>query len=123
LENSINYILQNEKGQTIELNKFENHNEVEFFKLGISLVKFKDEITSENTFVRILENKKYYFENGEQVLFMKKIKTDFIDKTKKAKSLVKNIITLDVETFVKEDSLYPYLISFYDGKKSYSFGL
>jgi hypothetical protein len=123
LEKGINYILQNDKGQTINLNKFETHNEVEFFNLGISLVKFEDNILDDNKFLRIIGDKNFYFENNEQILFTKEIKTKFISKTKVSNKLINNFITLDIETFIHENSLYPYLISFYDGKKSYTFGL
>jgi len=86
------YILQNDHNQTINLTKLEGYNEVEFFKNGISLIKFTDEFISEKRFVRILDNKKYYFENGNQILFTKEIKTKFISKTKKTKNLVNNYI-------------------------------
>jgi hypothetical protein len=59
LENGILYILQNEKGQTITFNKFDLYNEVEFFKSGINLVKFKDVFINENKFMRIIDNKKF----------------------------------------------------------------
>jgi hypothetical protein len=123
LKNSINYILQNEKGQTINFNQFEKHNEVEFFNRGISLIKFVDSIFTTNKFIRVLDDKKYIFENGAQVLFTKLIKTKFIAKTNKHTKLIDNFITLDIETFINENGLTPYLISFCDGKNSYSFGL
>src|SRR5580658_8008359 len=123
LENGILYILQNEKGQTITINKFDKYNEIQFFKEGISLIRFKDEFInlSENEFVRIIDNNYFYFKNGEQILFNKEIKTNFISKTNKSKTLTNNFITLDIETYIDNNALFPYLISFYDGKKSYSF--
>lgn len=123
LENKILYILQNDKGQTITFNKFDNYNEVEFFKSGIALVKFKDIFINENKFMRIIDNKKFYFENGKQILFQTEMKTEFIAKTEKTRNLSNNFITVDIETYIDEYTLIPFLISFYDGKKSYSFGL
>ena len=41
-ELSINYIIQNDEGLTIIFNKFDKYNEIEFFKSGISLIKFTD---------------------------------------------------------------------------------
>uniref|UniRef100_UPI0031F3CDA6 hypothetical protein n=1 Tax=Russula emetica TaxID=152958 RepID=UPI0031F3CDA6 len=89
IENGIVYILQNENEQTITFNKFENHNEVEFFKSGIRLVKFKDIFinSSENKFMRVIDNKSFYFKNGEQILFLSEMKTKFISKTKVSKNL------------------------------------
>ena len=117
------YILQNDHNQTINLSKLEGCNEVEFFKNGISIIKFTDEFISEKRFIRILDNKKYFFENGKQILFTKEIKTKFISKTKKSKKIINNFLTLDIETYVNENSLVPYLICYFDGRNSYSFGL
>lgn len=56
-------------------------------------------------------------------MFNNKLKTKFISKLTKDKNLINKIITLDIETYVKKDILIPYLISFYDGDKTYSFWL
>jgi hypothetical protein len=80
-------------------------------------------LINNSNFIRKIDNKQYYFENGSQVLFTSEIKTKFISKTNKAKKLVNNFITLDIETFVQDNTLIPYLICFYDGKTTYSFGL
>jgi len=117
------FIITNDKGQIIMINKFEKHNEVDFLINGKSVIKFRDEIISENKFMRIIDNKKYYFENGEQILFMKEVKTNFIEKTKKSRHLMNNFITLDIETFVKDNILTPYCISIYDGKNINNFYL
>jgi len=123
IESGINYIIQNEKDQTINFKKFEKYNEVEFFKNGILIIKFTDILINKSKFMRKIDNKNYFFENGSQILFTSEIKTKFITKTNKSKNLVNNFITLDIETFVHENSLIPYLICYYDGKNIYSFGL
>nr|YP_010384620.1 DNA polymerase [Russula rosea]UHA57019.1 DNA polymerase [Russula rosea] len=123
LENGMVYILQDESGHTITFNKFEKYNEIEFFKSGNSLIKFKDIFIETNKFMRKIEGKSFYFENGQQVLFTKEMKTDFISKTKKSKSLTNNFITLDIETYIQDNTLIPFLISFYDGRKSESYWL
>ena len=119
MENGKLFVLQNNKGETITISKFDDYNEVEYLKNGISLIKFIDEIISENKFVRIIENKKYYFENNQQVLFTKEMmgkKGKFITKTSKSKNLSNNFITLDIETYIKDNILVPFCISIYDGK-------
>jgi hypothetical protein len=122
IENGKFYILQNQKGQIIMISKFKDYNEVEYLKNGKSLIKFKDEIISDNKFVRILENnKKYYFENNLQVLFTKINKSKSISKLEKSKNLVNNFITLDIETYIKDNTLIPYCISIYDGERTYSY--
>ena len=123
IQNELNYIIHDNQGQTINLNKFEGYNEVEIFKSGISLVKFKDIFINKNRFLREIDNKKFYFENGNQILFTNEIKTKFISKLQKTKNLINNFITLDIETYIDDNTLIPYLLCFYDGKNSYSFGL
>jgi hypothetical protein len=49
------------------------------------------------------------------------IKTKFIEKLKRSKDLVNKIITLDIETYIENGDLTPYLISYYDGIKCYNF--
>src|SRR6266852_4974526 len=96
IENGELLIIQNKKGETIMFSKFNSYNEVEILKDGILLLKFKDEILSENRFIRIIENKKYYFEDGQQYLYVKDLKGKFIAKTKKSKKIIDNFITLDI---------------------------
>jgi hypothetical protein len=122
-EEYIQFTLQTENGFIFKINKFENHNEIELFKSGKCLFKFRDQLVSENKFMRIIGNKKYFFENNQQILFTKEIKTKFISKLANIKNLTNNLITLDIETFVNNNELIPYLICYYDGKNCYSFGL
>ena len=123
IENGQLFILQNNKGQIIMFSKFNRYNEIEFLKNGNSLIKFKDEIISENKFVRLVDNKKYYFKNGEQFVMTKEMNSKFISKTVKSKNLVNKFITLDIETFIKDNILTPYCISIYDGKNISNFFL
>lgn len=117
------FIVTNDKGQIIMINKFKNYNEVEYLLNEKSIIKFKDEIISENKFIRIIDNKNFYFEDNKQILFTKEMKTKFIQKTNKSKNLVNNFITLDIETFIKDNILTPYCISIYDGKTIKNFYL
>jgi hypothetical protein len=123
LENGIGYILHNNLGQTIKFMKFNNYNEIEIIKMGKILIKFKDELISENKFIRIIDNKNYYFENSEQFLFTNELKTKFISKTKKINFLTNKFITIDIETYNHNGDLIPYLICFYDGKDFFPFFL
>jgi hypothetical protein len=59
LDSGINYIIQNDKEQTINFNKFDKYNEVEFFKSGILLVKFTDILLDKTKFLREIDNKKF----------------------------------------------------------------
>jgi hypothetical protein len=123
MKDSVVYFLHNEKGLTIVIRAYKDHNLIEFFKSGTTLLKFTDELINKNKFIRIINNKKYYFENGEQFLFTNEIKTKFISKSSNSKNLVNNFITIDIETSIVDGLLTPYLICFYDGKNFFSFYL
>jgi DNA polymerase type B, organellar and viral len=123
IQNGNNYILQNNNGMTINFNTFDNYNLIELFKEGISLIKFRDDFISENKFVRILDNKKYYFENGEQILFTKEVKTKFIKTINKDPKLTNKFLTLDIETYIQDGVLIPFCISIYDGTEISNFWL
>ena len=121
LDNETLYFLQDKDNLIIKILKSENINSIEIFKQGDPLIKFKDFKLGENKFVRIIENKKYYFENNEQILFTKDIKSKFISKLHKTNKLINNFITLDIETYIRDNILIPYCISIYDGKVKNSF--
>jgi DNA polymerase type B, organellar and viral len=123
MKDSVVYFLHNEKGLTIVIRAYNDQNLIEFFKSGTTLLKFTDKLINKNKFIRIINNKKYYFENGEQFLFTNEIKTKFISKSSNSKNLINNFITLDIETSIVDGLLTPYLICFYDGKKFFSFYL
>jgi len=90
---------------------------------GESILKFRDELISENKFMRMLDNKKFYFKDNREVLNTVDLKTKFISKTKNVKTLTNNFITIDIETIINNGLLTPYLIAFYDGKNLSSFYL
>jgi hypothetical protein len=121
LNNETLYILQDKDNLSIKILESENQNTIEIFKQGDLLIKFKDIKLGENKFVIILDNKKFYFENNKQILFSKENKTKFISKINKSKNLTNNFITLDIETYIKDNILVPYCISIYDGKSINSF--
>src|SRR6266850_295661 len=79
--------------------------------------------TKDNLITKILssENKKYYFENNKQILFSKENNSKFIRVLPKSNKLANNFITLDIETYIKNNVLIPYCISIYDGKIAYSY--
>lgn len=121
-ENKIIYIIHSEKGETISFIEFKDYNDIKISKSGKTLLTFKDK-KSESGFMRIIDNKTFYFENGQQILFTNEIKSGFISKTNISKNIVNNFITLDIETYIKDGLLTPYLICFYDGKDFFSFYL
>jgi hypothetical protein len=113
--------LQTSDNLLFNINKFDKYNEIDLISSGDIIVKFRDEFISENKFIRILDNKNFYFENNKEILFTKEMKTKFISKLSPTKNLKNKFITLDIETFIKEKTLIPYLIRFYDGINCYSY--
>src|ERR1700751_977642 len=76
----------------------------------MEILKFKDIKFQDNKFLRKLNNKSLFFENGNKTLELLALNTPFISKIKIDKTEVNNILT-------------PYLISFYDGTESNYFYL
>src|SRR6201996_959988 len=120
-ENYTHFVIQSKGGNLINFKQFDGYNEVEIFSEGDIMVKYNDQFIAENKFVRILDNKNFYFENNKEILFFKEMKTKFISKLAKAKSLTHNYLVLDIETYVKDSVLTPYSIAIYDGKKPMKF--
>jgi hypothetical protein len=67
--------------------------------------------------------KKFTFKNGELILSTIDKKVKFIEQLKKGGKINNNIITMDIETFIKDNVHVPYCISFYDGKQAFSYYL
>lgn len=116
------FIIQNNKDQTINFTKFEDYNEVKYFKNGILLIVFKDILLDSNSFIRLLDNKQFHFKNGQQIFNSIDLKTKFISKLKIDKKEINKFITFDIETLIDSNqNLIPYLLCYFDGKKSFSF--
>src|SRR6266850_813273 len=56
-----------------------------------------------------------------KILFSKENNSKFIRVLPKSNKLANNFITLDIETYIKNNVLIPYCISIYDGKIAYSY--
>jgi hypothetical protein len=123
MKDSVAYFLHNEKGLTIAIRTYIDHNLIEFFKSGTTLLKFTDELIDKNKFMRRIGNKIFTFKDGRQILLSSELKTKFISKSSKCKYLVNKFITIDIETYITDGLLTPYLICFYDGKNFFSFYL
>jgi hypothetical protein len=122
LVNETLYILK-DKDNLIKILNSENQNSIEIFKNDDVIIKFNDFKISENKFMRVLDNKKFYFENNKEILFLKEMKTKFISKLKPTKKLTDNFITFDIETYVKDSILIVFCISIYDGNIKKTFFL
>ena len=88
------------------------------------LLEFTDILQDKNnlsTFTRTIQNKKYYFRNGEIISKIKIYKVKKILTLKKQPYYINKFITLDIETKVINNVIIPYAISYFDGKTVRSF--
>jgi hypothetical protein len=124
IENGIFYTLINKNKDIINFKEFKDHNLIEIIGKNNEIIySIKDVFVSENKFMRIINNKTFFFENNKQILFTKEMKSKFITKLKFSKNLTENFLTLDIETFVKDSVLTVFCIGIYDGIKTQTFYL
>lgn len=92
-----------------------------------TIIRFKDIKNPNdpaNSFTRVLSNgQTYHFIEGELALKKEVKKTSFLKSIFTSRTINKKIITLDIETRTVNNVMTPYAISFYDGKKSFSYYL
>ena len=114
---------------TVQINKFdvaiirqyENKNEVKLFREGDIFYEYKDNKIDDNTFVRYLENKKFTFKNNELVLTEINKYVKFIETLKSLVKLNNKFITFDIETYVKDGIMIPFIVSWYDGENKFTY--
>jgi len=88
------------------------------------ILTFKDNITSESTFTRIINNNQTFnYNNGKIILKTINKKTHFLTNIKPSKNIDTNFIVMDIETRDINKIKLPYCICMYDGYNKYSFYL
>jgi hypothetical protein len=117
------YTVQISSTNLVIITKFDDFNEVKFFKEGNFIYEYKDHKINESTFIRSLNNKKFTFKDGELILLTIDKSATFISTLKQLKTLNNKIITFDIETYIKNDIMIPYLIKWYDGEIEHSYFL
>ena len=83
---------------------------------------FKDEFFNENTYIRYLDSYVYIVENNKITFKSTQRKVQYIQPLKPQKPS-QNYLVFDLETRLINNVMVPYCISFYDGKKAWSFYL
>ena len=122
-QNNNEYWVQINKTNTAIIILDNNQNKVEIFRSGDLTYKYIDEKVNNNTFIRMLDNKKFTFKDNKLILFTLNKKVDFIEQLKKADNLQNKFITMDIETFIKNNDHVPYCISWFDGVNTSSYYL
>jgi hypothetical protein len=100
-------------------------NRIEYIKNGNILFTWKDKILNkkQNKFIRNIGKSTIHYEKGVIILYQVEKKTTGITK----KDIPKNnqpsnkFITMDLETILINNTHIPYLLCWYDGKKSYNY--
>lgn len=115
------YILPVNKTNVAIINQFDEFNEVKIFREGDLVYQYKDHKIDNSTFTRSLENKKFTFKENKLILLTIDKSIKLIKKLNPHTDLINKIITLDIETFIKDGVHIPYVINWYDGEinKSY----
>uniref|UniRef100_UPI0031F372AF hypothetical protein n=1 Tax=Russula emetica TaxID=152958 RepID=UPI0031F372AF len=85
------------------------------------MYEYKDHKIDENTFIRSIKNKKYTFKNKNVMLLTIDKSVNFIKQLIPNNKINNKFITFDIETYVKDGIMIPFVISWYDGeiKSSY----
>src|SRR5947208_552784 len=99
--------------------EYYNETQIESFIITFG---FKDGKISDKINIKTNLTFKNY-KNNKEILFMKEIKSKFISKLPKSNKLINKFITLDIETYIKDNILIPFCISIYDGKRTSSYFL
>jgi hypothetical protein len=105
------YFIQVNETNIAIISQFDNYNEIEFYRSGLLIYKYKDTIINENSFIRDFGNKKFHFIDNEIKLLTVKKPVKYTTKLKINKNLNNKIITLDIETYINNDVHIPYCIS------------
>lgn len=78
---------------------------------------------NDSTFLRQLDNKKFTFKNNELILLTIDKSAKFIKPLLQRETLTNKFITMDIETFIKDNIHTPYCISWFDGENIFSYYL
>jgi hypothetical protein len=105
------FIVQVNRTNIAIITQFEDFNEVKFYKEGDLIYKYRDHKIDDSTFIRSLANKKFTFKNSELVLLTIEKSVKFIKNLSLKQRLTNKIITLDIETLIKNGIMIPYCIS------------
>nr|YP_009487265.1 hypothetical protein [Russula foetens]AWB36167.1 hypothetical protein [Russula foetens] len=119
--NDNKYWVQVNRTNIAIITQLEEFNEIKFFKEGDLIYQYKDHKIDENTFIRSLDNKKFTFKNNELILLAIDKSVKFIKPLTQLNEINNKIITLDIETYVKDNILKPYCISWFNGNTSHSY--
>jgi len=120
-ENGNEFIVQINRTNLVIINKYDSYNDVKLYKEGDLIYQYRDFKIDDNTFVRTLANKKFTFKDNKLVLLTIDKSVKFIDSLLVSSRVSNKIITMDIETFIKDGVHIPYVISWNDGIKIKSY--
>jgi hypothetical protein len=86
-------------------------NLIKFYKEGDLIYEYKDYKIDNSTFIRSLENKKFTFIDNKLVLLTIEKSVKFITNLLPQSKLTNKIISMDIETYIKDGIHIPYCIS------------
>jgi hypothetical protein len=92
-----------------------------FKKNHLNFIDIMYDFNKSNSFVRIINNSQYVYDNGLKVLTQKRKKSKFFTILKSSKKVFYKFMIMDLETKDINGILIPYCVSIFDGSKAYSF--
>lgn len=117
------YIVQVNPKNIATITQFDDHKIIKFYRSGELTYHYIDKWIDKDTFSRTLGNKEWIFRNNEQLLYQVEKSSKFITPLIRSESLQNKIITMDIETFIRDGVHVPYVISWYDGENNLSYYL
>lgn len=97
-----------------KINEFKN--EGILFQNKEIVFKFEDVLIDGNSFIRTLDKFVIYIDNLEIIHYDRLISNNFIKTSKVNTRLNTNIVTFDIETYVKDGKFVPFACGWYDGE-------
>jgi hypothetical protein len=96
-------------------------NHIKLYKEGDLAYEYRDHKINDSIFIRSLQNKKFTFRDNKLVLLTIAKSVNFIKNLLPQSRLINKIITMDIETYIKDGVHVPYTISWSDGENSRSY--
>lgn len=127
--NNIYYISNPSRKYNFRVTVLEEYNLIEIFKSEGStkdiVLTVKDYFTKyPTTFKRSVNNLEYFYRGGQIVMKRQTAKSQFLTSLKPHPKIKTDcVITMDLETFIEDGVVRPFLISYYDGSITRSFYL
>lgn len=109
------YIIQIKPKNMAIIEVVDKLNKIELYKEGELKYKWIDRYIDESSFIREIGKKKYTYVNEELKLLTVEKQSKFMKPIKTSKYIDNKMLTMDLETRLRDNKHIPYCVSIYDG--------